>query len=105
MNYSLFDETEPIVSKEKEKAVIQALRRLISFTTLNKFCDPLTKLTTVKNIQRVLWCVLLGYRGEDGATSRDSIRCYGRSKHCGMVFYGTVSSAGKFFRLDQNTIP
>ena len=54
MNYSLFDQTEPIVSKEKEKVVIQALRLLISFTTLNKFCDPLTKLTTVKNMQRVL---------------------------------------------------
>ena len=43
MNYSLFDQTEPIVSKEKEKVVIQALRLLISFTTLNKFCDPSIK--------------------------------------------------------------
>ena len=51
MNYSLFDQTQPIVSKEKEKVVIQALRLLISFTTLNKFCGPLT---TVKNMQRVL---------------------------------------------------
>ena len=54
MNYSLFDQTEPIVSKEKEKVFIQALRLLISFTTLSKFCDPLTKLTTVNNMQRVL---------------------------------------------------
>ena len=54
MNYSLFDQTEPIVSKEKEKVFIQALRLLISFTTLSKFCDPLTKLTTVNNMPRVL---------------------------------------------------
>ena len=54
MNYSLFDQTEPIVSKEKEKVFIQALRLLISFTTLSKFYDPLTKLTTVNNMQKVL---------------------------------------------------
>ena len=54
MNYSLFDQTESIVSKEKEKVFIQALRLLISFTTLSKFCDPLTKLTTVNNMPRVL---------------------------------------------------
>ena len=38
------------------KVVIQALRLLISFTTLNKFCDHLIKLTTANDMHKEL-CV------------------------------------------------
>ena len=41
MKYSLFDQTKPFVFK----------RALISFTTLNKFSDPLTKLLPFRKMQ------------------------------------------------------